>query len=190
MKCKFSYIIGVSRIPRHRRKCTVSLRVFGENASFHSAYSPKSRNSAPSLNMLYTAESPQFNSPFLPTTISLTPRFRRKHEVWLPFFAENAQNDPKTHNYKDNDKFHSVFLPTMLSYALRFRWNREVTENVEYRGEFEDFQKCKLYCVLYLLVIERCKNKLENRLLKSRACVPLSGSSYLLDNEKEIRAVQ
>jgi hypothetical protein len=53
----------------------------------------------------------------------------------------------------------------MLSYALRFRRNREVTENFKYRGEFEeDFQKCKLYCVLYLLVIERCKNKLENRL--------------------------
>ncbi len=104
---QFSYIIGFSRLPRYRRKHTVSLRVFGENATFHSAYSPKSRNSVPSLSMLYTAESAQFNSPFSPTTISLTPRFRQKRGVWLPFFAENAQNHPKTHSYEDNAKFHS-----------------------------------------------------------------------------------
>ncbi len=47
-------------------------------------------------------------------------------------------------------------------------------KNFEYLGEFEeDFRKCWLYCVLYLLVIERCKNKLKNRPWKSRACVPL-----------------
>ncbi len=174
MKCKFSHIIGFSRIPRYRRKRTVSLRVFGENAAFHSAYLPKTRNSAPSLNMLFTAESEQFNSPFSPTTISVTPRFRRKREVWLPFFAENAQNDPKTHSYEDNAKFHSAFSLTTLSYTSRFRWNRGVIENFEYLGEFEeDFCKCWLYCVLYLLAIERFKNKLKNRLWKSRACVPL-----------------
>jgi hypothetical protein len=142
---------------------------------FHSAYSPKLHNSAPSLNMLYTAESAQFNSVFSPTMISLTPRFRRKREVWLPFFTENAQNDPKTHSYEDNAKFHSAFLPTTLSYASRFWRNRGVIENLEYLGEFEeDFRKCWLYCILYLLVIERCKNKFKNRLWKSRACVPLS----------------
>ncbi len=124
--------------------------------------------------MLYTAESAQFNSPFSPTTISSTPRFRQKREVWLPFFAEHAQNDLKTHNYEDNAKFHSAFLPTTLSYASRFRRNRGVIENFEYLDEFEeDFWKCWLYCVLSLLVIERCKNMFKNRLRKSRACVPL-----------------
>jgi hypothetical protein len=34
-----------------------------------------------------------------------------------------------------------------------------VIENIEYLGKFEDFQKCWLYCVLYILVIERCKKK-------------------------------
>ncbi len=154
-RVKLSYKIGFSRIPRYRRKCTVSLRVFCEYAMFHSAYLPISRNSAPSLNMLYTAESAQFNSPFLPTTISLTQRFCWKREVWLPFFAEKTQNDPKTDSYEDNAKFQSKFLPTMLSYASRFRRNRGVIKNFEYPGEIEeDFRKCWLYCVLYLLVIE------------------------------------
>jgi hypothetical protein len=85
--------------------------------------------------MLYTSESAQLNSPFSPTTISLTPRFRQKREVWLPFFAENAQNDPKTHSYEDNAKFHSAISPTTLSYASRFRRNRGVIENFEYLGE-------------------------------------------------------
>ncbi len=148
-----------------------------ENATFHSAYSPKSRNYAPSLNMLYTAESAQFNSPFSPTTISfLTPHFRRK--VWLPFYTENAQNDPKTHNYEDKAKFHFAFSPTKLSYASRFRRYRGVIENFEYLGEIEDFQKFWLYCILYLLVIERCKNKFKNRLWKYRACVPLRTFFY------------
>jgi hypothetical protein len=57
------------------RKGAVSLCVFGENAPFHFAYSPKMPNSASSLNTLYTAESTQFYSAFSPTTISLTPRF-------------------------------------------------------------------------------------------------------------------
>jgi hypothetical protein len=93
--------------------------------------------------MLYTGESAQFNSPLSPTTISLTSRFRRKREVLLPFFAQNAQNDPKTHSYEDNAKFHSAFSPTTLRYALRFRRNRGVIENFEYLGEFqEDFRKC------------------------------------------------
>jgi hypothetical protein len=104
----------------------------------------------------------------------VTPRFRRKREVWLPFFAENAQNDPKTHSYEDNAKFHSAFSPTALSYASRFQRNRGVIENFEYLCEFEDFRKCWFYCVLYLLVFERCKNKCKNRLWKSRACVPLT----------------
>jgi hypothetical protein len=88
--------------------------------------------------MLLTAESAQFISPFLPTMISLTPRFRRKCEVRLPFFAKNAQNDLKMHSYEDNAKFHSAFSPTMLSYASSFRRNRGVIENYEYLDEFEE----------------------------------------------------
>ncbi len=49
--------------------------------------------------------------------ISLTLRFRRKREVWLCFFAKNAQNDPKTQSYVDNGKFNSAFSATTLSYA-------------------------------------------------------------------------
>jgi hypothetical protein len=45
-----------------------------------------------------------------------------------------------------------------LSYVLRFQLKLEVINNIEYLGEFEeDFQKCWLNCVLYLLVIERGK---------------------------------
>jgi hypothetical protein len=110
--------------------------------------------------MLYIAESAQFYSAFSPTTISLTLRFWRKREVWLCFFAENAQIDPKTHSYEDNAKFNAVFSATTLSHASRFRRKRQVIENFEYLGEFEEyFRKCWLYCVLYLLVTERCKKK-------------------------------
>jgi hypothetical protein len=94
--------------------------------------------------------------------ISLTPRFRQKREVWLRFFAENVQNDPKTHSYEDNAKFNAAFSATMLSHASRFRRKRRVIENFEYLGEFEEyFRKCRLCCVLYLLVTERCKKSLK-----------------------------
>ncbi len=129
------YIIRFSRIPLYRRKLTVSLRVSGENAAFHSAYLPKT-HSYPSLNALYTAKSAQFYSAFLPTPISLTPRFRWKREVWLRLFAQNTQNDPKTHSYEDSTRFNSAFLATTLSHASRFRRKRGVIENFEYLCEF------------------------------------------------------
>jgi hypothetical protein len=133
LSVKSSHIIGFSRIPRYRQKRTLSLRVFGKNDTFHSAYSPKTKNSASSLNTLYIAKSTQFYSAFSPTTISLTLRFR---EVWLRFFAENAQNNPKTHSYEDSAKFNVVFLKTTLSYSSRFRRKREVIENFEYLCDF------------------------------------------------------
>jgi hypothetical protein len=68
--------------------------------------------------------------------ISLTPRFRRKREVWLRFFAENVQNDPKTHSYEDNAKFNAEFLATMFSHASSFWQKRGVIENFEYLCEF------------------------------------------------------
>ncbi len=169
------YKIEFSRIPRYRRKRTVSLRVFGKNVTFHSAYLPKTHNFASSLNTLYTAESAQFHCAFSPTTISLTPRFRRKREVWLRFFAKNAQNDPKMHSYEDNAKLNSAFSATPLSHASRFRRKRGVIENFEYLGEFKEyFRKCWLYCILHLLKTERCKKKFKNRRWKSRAGVPLN----------------
>jgi hypothetical protein len=101
-------------------------------------YSPKTHSFASSLKTLYTAESAQFYSAFSPKTISLTPRFRRKREVSLRFFAENSQNDPKTHSYEDSAKFDSAFSATTLSHASRFRRKRRVIENLEYLGEYEE----------------------------------------------------
>jgi hypothetical protein len=89
-------------------------------------------NSASSLNTLYIAESSQFHSAFSPTTISLTPRFRRKRSKR----SENAQNDPKMHSYEDSAKFNIAFLATMHSHASRFRQKRGVIENFEYLCEF------------------------------------------------------
>ncbi len=128
------------------------------------------------VNTLHTAESAQFYSAFSPTTISLTPRFRWKRKFWLHFFAEKVQNDPKTCSCEDNAKFNSAFSVTMLSYTTRFRRKkRGVIQNFEYLGEFEeDLRRSKFYCVLYLLVIEKCKKRFKNRLWKSRACVPLN----------------
>ncbi len=85
---------------------------------------------------MYIAESTQVYSAFPPTPISLTPRFRRKCEVWLRFFAENAQNDPKTHSYEDSAKFNVAFSASMLSHTSRFQQKRGVIENFEYLCEF------------------------------------------------------
>jgi hypothetical protein len=114
--------------PRFQRKRYVSLHVFSKSATIHSAYSPKTHNFASSLNTLYTAKSAQFYSAFSPTMISLTPRFRK-----------NAQNDPKTHSYKDSAKFNSAFSATTLSHASRFRQKRQVIENFEYLCEFKEY---------------------------------------------------
>jgi hypothetical protein len=98
--------------------------------------------------------------------ISLTPCFRWKREVWLRFFAENAQNDPKTHSYEDSAKFNAAFLATALSHASRFQRKRWVIENFEYLEEFEEyFWKCWLYCVLYISdwqMEKNFKNRQEN----------------------------
>ncbi len=161
-------------MPRYRRKRTVSLRVFGENATFHSAYSPKTHNFASSLNTLFIAETAQFYSTFLPTTISLTPRFHRKREVWLRVFAENAQNDPKTHSCEDSAKFIQRFRRQHSAMLRAFGENGEWSKTSNIWANFKNiFRKCWLYCVLYLLVTERFKKKFKNTLLKSRACVPL-----------------
>jgi hypothetical protein len=129
--------------------------------------------------MLYTAESAQFYSAFSPTIISLTPCFRRKREVWLRFFAKNAQIDPKTHSFEDSAKVNSTFLATTLSHASRFRPKWGVIKIFEYLDEFKEyFQKCWVYFILYLLMTERCKKKFKNRQWKSRACVPLKASSH------------
>jgi hypothetical protein len=72
---------------------------------------------------------------------SVTLRCHRKHKVWLHFFAEEAQNDPKTHCYEENAKFHSALLVATLIYATCFRQKLGVIENFEYLGEFgKDFE--------------------------------------------------
>jgi hypothetical protein len=119
-------------------------------------------NFASSQNTLYTAESAQFYSAFSLTTISLTPRFCGKREVWLNFFAENAQNDPKTQCYEDNAKFNSAFSATTLSHTLRFRRKGRVIKNFEYLGEFlEYFRKGWLYCVFIYKWLKDAKERLK-----------------------------
>jgi hypothetical protein len=111
----------------------------------------------PSLNTLYAAESAQFDSA----------AYNGKFNIAL-FFAENAKFDyafllktlkmiSKMHSYEDNAKFHSAFLVITLSYATLLWRKWEVIKNYEHLGKFEDFRKRWLYCVLYLLVFERCK---------------------------------
>ncbi len=135
---------------------------------FHSTYLPKMKNSASSLNMLYTAECTQFYSRFLPTTISLTSSFLQKRDVWLCFFTGNDQNDPKTHSYEYHAEFNVAFSATTLTHASRFWRKQGIIKNFEYLCEFwECFQKGWLYWVLS----ERCKKRYKNRLC---ACVPLS----------------
>ncbi len=100
--------------------------------------------------MLYTAESAPFYYEFSSITISLAPCFCQKREVWLRFFAKNAQNDPKTNSYEDSAKFNSTSSATMLSLASRFRRKRGVIENFEYLGEFEEYFRnvgCTLFCI-------------------------------------------
>jgi hypothetical protein len=92
------------------KKCTVSLRVFGKNATFHSAYPPQMHNSPSSLNTLYTAKSAQFYSAFLPTTISLTPHFHRKREVDSAFSPKMLKTIQKR-----------TVMKTALNLTLRFR---------------------------------------------------------------------
>ncbi len=71
--------------------------------------------------------------------ISVTPRFRRKREVWLRFFAENAQNDPKKHSYEESAKFYVAFSTTTLSHASRFRRKRGVIESLNICANFKNF---------------------------------------------------
>ncbi len=95
LSVKSSYIIGFSRIQRYHRKRTASLRVFDKNTSFHSAYSPKTHNSASYLNTLNTAQSAQFYFAFSPTTISLTPRFRENVKFDSVFSLKTLKTIPK-----------------------------------------------------------------------------------------------
>ncbi len=114
-----------------------------------------------------------FYSVFSPTTISLTPCFHQQREDWLPFFTENAQNDPKTHSYEDNAKFHSAFLATMFSYASCFQQKRGVMEilNIYSRRIWKIFSK--MLTVLSFVSVSdwKIQKRSKNRPWKSRACV-------------------
>ncbi len=109
------------------QKRTVSLYVFGKNASFHSTFSAKTLRFTPrfhwicfsSEHAVYCGKRPVLlcvftnndycNSAFLPKTLSFT-----------PCFTENARYDPKTHSLEDNTKFNFAFLATALSFATYF----------------------------------------------------------------------
>jgi hypothetical protein len=68
----------------------------------------------------------------------------------------------KRTSYEDDAKFNSAFSATMLSHASRFWRKRGVIENIKCLGKFKEyFQKCWLCCILYLLVIKRCKKSLK-----------------------------
>jgi hypothetical protein len=88
---------------------TLSLRVFGEYSTLHSTYSPKTHNSASSLNTLYTAENVQFYSAFSPTTISLRRVFGDIAQPCFALFAENGELS-KTSNIcaKNKNVFENV----------------------------------------------------------------------------------
>jgi hypothetical protein len=77
------------------------------------------------------AENAPFHSAFSAKTLRFTPRIRRKREVRLSFFAENAKNDPKTNSYEDSAKFNVAFSVTTISHASRFRRKRGVIEKFE-----------------------------------------------------------
>ncbi len=150
--------------------------VIAENASFHSAYLPKMKNSASSLNTLYIAERAQFYSAFLPTKISLTLRFRQKREVWLRFFAENTQNDLRKRTVtKTALSLTSRFRRQRSAMIYAFGENGELSKTLNICVNFKNFFKnVGRTAFLHLLVSERCKKKFKNRLWKSRTCVPLS----------------
>jgi hypothetical protein len=71
--------------------------------------------------MLYTAESAQFYSAFLPIMFTVTRHICQKWKVSLCVFTENAQFNLKTRSFEENAKFHFAFLATALSFASRFR---------------------------------------------------------------------
>ncbi len=81
------------------------------------------------------------------------------------------------HSYEDSTKFNSALSATALSHPLRFRRKRGVIENFEYLGELKDyFRKCWLYCVLYLLVTERCKKKVQKQTMEISCMCPFKGT--------------
>jgi hypothetical protein len=138
LNVKFSFIIGLSRIPCNRRKCIVSRSVFRKNTMFHYAYSSKMFNSASPLNSLYTTKSAQIYSTYSLTTINWFLLFRRKCEEWRHFFTKILKMLQK-HTVMKTMLISLCILATTLSFATRFWWKQGVIENVE---KFEDFLKC------------------------------------------------
>ncbi len=132
----------------------------------HKNLKEKKNNSASSLNTLHTAESAPFYPAFSPTTISFTPRCRRKREVWLHFFAGDTQNDPKMHGYEDNAEFHSTFSAIMLNYATtKTGSDWKIRSGGRIWTQFS-----KMLAVLCFVSISDCKVQ---KRLKSCACVAL-----------------
>ncbi len=113
---------------------------------------------------------------FSPSTISLTPRFRRKHEVWLRFFAENAQNDPKTHNYEDNAQ-PCFSLSAKMGSDQKFRISGRIWRTFS-----------NMLAVLRFVSISdwKMQKKFKNSLWKSLACEALIRSPNTFFTLEEI----
>ncbi len=116
-----------------------------QNATFLSMYSPKTHNSASSLNTLYTVKSTQFYTTFSSTTNSLTLRFCGKSEVWLNFFVKNAHNDPKTQLRRQCLIPHIV--AATLSYAMRFWQKRVVIKKISNIWKIFENLDCIVFCI-------------------------------------------
>ncbi len=103
--------------------------------------------------MLYIAESAQLYSAFSPTTISLTPRFRRKREVWLRVFAENAQNDPETTIAKSalnsNPCFRRQRSAMLRAFGENGEWSKTLNIWANFKNMFENVG-CTAFCIAFL----------------------------------------
>ncbi len=162
------------------QKVTVSLSVFGKNATFHSTYCICRKHLIPLFLWIHCILPKAHSfSLHLPTTISLTQHFLWKNEVWLHFFTKNFQNYPKTHSYEDNAKFYSTFLAAKLSYATRF-WQKAGSDRKFWiSGRIWRWFSKMLAVMCFVSISDSTKQKkVKNRLWKSRACVPLSVLSY------------
>ncbi len=120
----------------------------------------------------------------LPKAHSFTPHFHWQRLVEFRAFAENAKFDSAFSTKMFQTIHKRTFTKTALNLTPHFRQQRSAmlrafSRNGEWSktsniwAKLKNFRKCWLYCVLYLLVTERCKKTFKNRLWKSRACVPL-----------------
>ncbi len=154
IKYKFPYVVGFSLIPHCRQNTAFSLGILAKMLSFTS---PIPRKCASHLLLQIHCILPKercftqrfSHNDYLNSALSL------KTQSFTPFFAEDAQYDPKTGSYADNAKFHWSFLATSLSKNgsdQKFRISRRIWKRLS---------KMLQYCILYLLMDEWLKKWLK-----------------------------